>query len=141
MDTEESNELLDRLDTEPERAYWAFETYMTLTSRDRTILAAYRSHVGNPYVVKPSDMWSGWSSQFAERERAAAYDDHLASMRREAFERGTEQEAERQSALAERNRNRINELVTMGYAVGRKADQSTRSTSGSREAEFRPRVR
>jgi hypothetical protein len=55
--------------------------------------------------VKPSDTWSKWSSEFAWRERAAAYDDHLASVRREAFERGIEEEAERQGALAEHNRS------------------------------------
>ncbi len=34
-------------------------------------------------------------------------------MRRVAFERGIEEEAERQGALAERNR--MNELMTVGY--------------------------
>jgi hypothetical protein len=32
-----------------------------------------------------------------------------------AFERGIEQEAEKQGALAERNRNRFNEFMTLGY--------------------------
>lgn len=39
----------------------------------------------------------------------------MASKRREACERGMEEEAERQGALAERNRNRMNELMTLGY--------------------------
>ena len=117
MDTEneKSKELWDRLDNEPERAYRAFEVFLSLPSGDRTILEAYRTHVGNPNAAKPSDTWSGWSSQFAWRERAAAYDDHMASKRREAYERGIEDEAERQGALAERNRNRMNELMTVGY--------------------------
>ncbi len=114
MDTE-SKELWDRLENEPERAYRAFECYLDLPSGERTILEAYRSHVGNPQAVKSSDTWSRWSSQFAWRERAAAYDDHLASVRRVAYERGVEEEAERQGVLAERNHNRMNELMTLGY--------------------------
>ncbi len=115
MDTEKSKELWDRLENEPERAYRAFESYLTLPSGERTILSAYRHHVGNPDAAKPSDTWSGWSSQFAWRERAAAYDDHMASKRREAYERGVEEEAERQGALAERTRGHMFELLTLGY--------------------------
>jgi len=69
-------------------------------SGERTLLAAYRQHVGNPGAVKPSDTWSGWSHTFAWRERARAYDDHLASVRREAFERAIEEEAARQAREA-----------------------------------------
>ena len=115
MDTEKSRELWECLENEPERAYRAFESYLALPSGERTILEAYRSYVGNPQAVKPSDTWSRWSSQFAWRERAAAYDDHLASVRRDAFERGIEEEAERQGVLAERTRNRMNELMTVAY--------------------------
>ncbi len=103
------------VENEPERAYRAFEAYLTLPSGDRSILEAYRSYVGNPGAAKPSDTWSGWSRQYAWRERAAAYDDHLAGLRREAYERGVEEEAERQGAIAERNRNRANELMTLSY--------------------------
>src|SRR5688572_28341234 len=70
MDTEK-RELWDRLENEPERAYRAFESYLALPSGERTLLEAYRRHVGNPHAVKPSDTWSGWSRQFAWRERAA----------------------------------------------------------------------
>ena len=105
----------ERLENEPERAYRAFEAFLALPSRERTLLGAYRVHVGNPHAAKPSDTWSGWSSRFAWRERAAAYDDHLASVRRVAYERGIEEEAERQGVLSERNRNRMNELMTLGY--------------------------
>lgn len=115
MDTEKSKELWDRLENEPERAYRAFESFLALPSGERTLLEAYRQHVGNPDAAKPSDTWSKWSSCFAWRERAAAYDDRMASKRREAYERGVEEEAERQGALAERSRNRMNELMTLGY--------------------------
>src|SRR5919112_6098710 len=111
----QKRELWDRLENEPDRAYRAFECFLNLPSGERTLLEAYRQHVGNPDAAKPSDTWSRWSSQFAWRERAAAYDDHLASKRREAFERGVEEEAERQGALAERNRNRMKELMTLSY--------------------------
>jgi hypothetical protein len=115
MDTERSKELWDRLENEPERAYRAFESYLALPSGKRTVIEAYRVHVGNPEAVKPSDTWVRWSSEFAWRERAAAYDDHMANKRRDAFERGIEEEAERQGALAERTRGRMFELLTSGY--------------------------
>jgi len=92
METEK-RELWNRLDNEPERAYRAFECFLNLPSGERTLLAAYRQHVGNPDAVKPSDTWSRWSSGFAWRERAAAYDDHLASVRFEAHEQVIKEEA------------------------------------------------
>jgi hypothetical protein len=114
MDTEKT-ELWDRLENEPERAYRAFECFLALPSSERTLLAAYRQHVGNPDAVKPSDTWSGWSSRFAWRERAAAYDDHLASLRREAHEQVIKEEAARQAREVERTRYRYNELMTVAY--------------------------
>jgi hypothetical protein len=111
----QKRELWDRLENEPERAYRAFECFLRLPSGERTLLGAYRQHVGNPDAVKPSDTWSRWSSQFAWRERAAAYDDHLASLRREAYERAIEEEAERQAREVEKVRGRYNELMTVAY--------------------------
>ena len=97
MDIEKKEELWDRLENEPERAYLAFEVFLGLPGGERTLLGAYRRHVGNPGAAKPSDTWSGWSGSFAWRKRAAAYDDHLASVRRGAYERAVEEEAERQA--------------------------------------------
>jgi hypothetical protein len=114
MDTEKT-ELWERLENEPERAYRAFEAFLSLPGRERTLLEAYRQHVGNPDAVKPSDTWSRWSSEFAWRERVAAYDDHLASLRREARERVIEEEAERQARQVEKTRGRMNELLTVAY--------------------------
>jgi len=114
MDTQK-RELWDRLENEPERAYRAFECFLALASNERTLLGAYRQHVGNPEAVKPSDTWTRWSSDFAWRERAAAYDDHLASVRRDAYERAIEEEAGRQAREVEKARYRCNELLTLGY--------------------------
>jgi hypothetical protein len=111
----QKRELWDRLENEPERAYRAFESFLHLPSSERTLLAAYRQHVDNPDVTKPSDTYSGWSHRFAWRERAAAYDDHLASLRREAYERVIEEEAARQAREVEKARGRYNELMTMAY--------------------------
>src|SRR5215211_7918241 len=105
MDTEK-RELWHRLTTEPERAHRAFQCFLNLPSGERTLLAAYKLHVDNPNAGKPSDTWTRWSNNFAWRERAAAYDDHMANKRRQAYERGVEEEAERQGALAERTRGR-----------------------------------
>jgi hypothetical protein len=114
MDTEK-RELWDRLENEPERAYRAFECFLGLPSRERTLLEAYRRHVGNPDAAKPSDTWSGWSTTFAWRERAAAYDDHLASVRREAYERAIQEEAARQAREVEKTRGRMNELLAVAH--------------------------
>jgi hypothetical protein len=111
----ENKEVWDRLENEPERAYRAFESFLALPGGKRTLLEAYRQHVGNPDAVKPSDTWSGWSNTFAWRERAAAYDDHLASLRRDAYERVIEEEAQRQAREIEKTRYRFNELMTMAY--------------------------
>src|SRR5215204_3112473 len=127
----QKRELWDRLENESDRAYRAFECFLNLPSGERTLLGAYRRHVGNSEAAKPSDTWSGWSNAFAWRERAAAYDDHLASRRREAYERGIEEEAERQGALAERTRNRFSELMTVGYeAAMRSLEESVEEGGG-----------
>jgi hypothetical protein len=114
MDTEK-RELWDRLENEPERAYRAFQSFLNLPGGERTLLGAYKRHVGNPDAAKPSDTWSGWANTFAWRERAAAYDDHLASVRREAYERAMEEEAERRAREVEKTRGRMNELMTVAY--------------------------
>ncbi|MDQ3864050.1 MAG: hypothetical protein M3317_11240, partial [Actinomycetota bacterium] len=112
---EKNKEHWDRLENEPERAYRAFESYRNLPSGERTLIAAYRGHVGNPDAAKPSDTWSRWCGEFAWRERAAAYDDHFESMRREAYERVIEEEAQREAREIERMRGRFNELMTVAY--------------------------
>jgi hypothetical protein len=111
----QKRELWDRLENEPERAYRAFECFLSLPSGERTLLGAYRQHAGNPDAVKPSDTWSRWSSEFGWRERAAAYDDHLASVRRDAHEQVIKEEAARQAREVEKVRGRMNELLTVAY--------------------------
>lgn len=111
----QKKELWERLENEPERAYRAFECFLNLPSGERTLLAAYRNHVDNPDAAKPSDTWSGWSITFAWRERAAAYDDHLARLRRDAYEQAISEEAARQAREVEKARGRSSELLTLGY--------------------------
>src|SRR5215216_331781 len=111
----QKKELWERLENEPERAYRAFECFLSLPSGERTLLRAYRQHVGNPDAVKPSDTWSRWSKEFAWRERAVAYDNHLASVRREAYERAIEEEAARQAREVEKMRGRYNELLAVAH--------------------------
>jgi hypothetical protein len=101
--------------TNPRRAYRAFECFPTLPGDARTVIAAYRRHTGNPEAVKPSDTWSRWSSQFAWRERAAAYDDHIARVHRDAYVRAIEEEAERQARVVEQTRYRFAEMMTRMY--------------------------
>jgi len=115
MDIEKKKELWDRLENEPERAYRAFESYRNLPSAERTLIEAYRQHVGNPGAAKPSDTRGRWSREFAWRERAAAYDAHLDRIRERSIERAIEEEAERQASEAEKTRYRYNELMTYGY--------------------------
>src|SRR5215218_8036992 len=111
----QKRELWDRLENEPERAHRAFECFLRLPSGERTLLGAYRQHVGNPDAVKPSDTWSRWSSEFAWRERAAAYDDHIDRLREKTMEKVIQQQAEEQARQAERMRGRFNEMMTIAY--------------------------
>src|SRR5918999_1138736 len=86
MDIEKSRELWDRLENEPERAYRAFESFRNLPSGERTLIEAYRQHVGNSDAAKPSDTWSRWSREFAWRERAAAYDAYIDRLREKSMQ-------------------------------------------------------
>jgi hypothetical protein len=113
---EKKKELWDRLENEPERAYRAFESYRNLPSGERTLIAAYRHHVGNPDAAKPSDTWSRWSSEFAWRERATAYDAHIDRLREKSVENAIQREAEEQARQLERMRGRFNELMTVAYS-------------------------
>jgi len=72
MDIEKEKELWDRLENEPERAYRAFECYRNLPSGERTLIEAYRQHVGNPHAAKPSDTWSRWSSEVSGSARPSS---------------------------------------------------------------------
>jgi hypothetical protein len=114
MDTEK-RELWDQLSNESERAHRAFQTFLRLPSNNRTVIGAYRNHVNNPTAHKASDTWAKWSRDFAWAERASAYDAYLESLRREAYERVIEEEAEFQARQVEQMRNRMLELMTVGY--------------------------
>ena len=112
MNHEESKELWDRLDNEPERAYRAFRAFLCLPAGRRSVLEAYRSHVANPLASKVSDTFGGWSRQFAWYERAAAYDEHLERLRGKAVEETVEEEAKRHAQLVERSRYEVMEELT-----------------------------
>src|SRR5215213_7127350 len=114
MDTEK-RELWDQLSNESERAYRAFQTFLRLPSNNRTVIGAYRSHVGNEEAHKVSDTWAKWSRDFAWAERASAYDAYLESLRREAYERAIQDQAAQQAREIEKIRYRYNELMTLAY--------------------------
>jgi hypothetical protein len=120
MDIEKKKELWHKLENEPERAFRAFESYRNLPSGERTLIEAYRQHVGNPHAAKPSDTWSRWFSQFAWRERAAAYDAHIDRLRERSIENVIQREAEEQARQLERMRGRFNELMTIAYSEAMK---------------------
>jgi hypothetical protein len=111
----EKQELWHQLSNESERAHRAFRTFLRLPSNNRTVIGAYRSHVGNPVAAKPSDTWAKWSRDFAWAERACAYDAYLESLRREAYERAIQNEAAQQAREVEKIRGRMNELMTVAY--------------------------
>ena len=114
MDTEK-RELWDQLSNESERAHRAFQTFLRLPSNNRTVIGAYRSHVGNPEAAKVSDTWAKWSRDFAWAERASAYDAYLEGLRREAYERAIQEEAAHQAREVEKTIGRMNELLTVAY--------------------------
>jgi hypothetical protein len=134
MDIEkESNEQLwHRLQNEPRRAFEAFQTFLSLPSGSRTVVEAYRRHVNNAHATRVSDTWTRWSRDFAWSERAAAFDDHLESLRREAYERVVVEESERQAREVERMRGRYNELMTLGY------ERAMGWLEGAESSDFRP---
>ena len=109
-------ELWHRLENEPDRAYEAFQTFLSLPSGDRTLVAAYRAFVGNPDASKLSDAWNGWARHYAWKERARAYDAHIDRIRRTAMEKAIEEEAAEQARQAERTRYHLNELLTNFHA-------------------------
>jgi hypothetical protein len=111
----EKRELWDRLNNESERAHRAFQTFLNLPSNDRTVIEAYRSHVGNPEAAKPSDTWARWSRDFAWSERASAYDAYLESLRREAYEQVIKEQAAQQAREVEKARGRYHELMTLAF--------------------------
>ncbi len=86
-----------------------------LPNAGRTLIEAYRQHVGNPDAAKPSDTWSRWSSEFAWRERAAAYDAHIDRLREKSMEKAVQREAEERARQVERISGRFNELMTIAY--------------------------
>src|SRR5215203_4932724 len=114
METQK-RELWDRLENEPERAFRAFEAFLSLPSGDRTLVAAYRYYVDNPNASKPSDTWVAGAHRYAWKERAGAYDAHIDRIRRNAMEEAIEQEAAEQARQAERTRNHLSELMAVGY--------------------------
>jgi len=132
MDIEKKRELWERLENESERAYRAFESYRTLPSAERTLIAAYRQYVSNPHAAKPSDTWSRWVNQFAWRERATAHDAHLDRLRERSIEKAIREEAERQARETERTRYRYNELMTVTY------DRAMEWLENAQSSDFRP---
>jgi len=121
MNHEESKELWDRLGNETGRAYSAFCAFLCLPAGKRSVLEAYRSHVGNPTAPKVSDTFGGWSRRFAWCERAAAYDEHLERLRANAVEEAIGEQAKRHASLVEKARYETMEELSalhvgvMGY--------------------------
>ena len=112
----EKRELWDSLDSEPSRAYEAFQTYLSLPSGDRTLVAAYRHYVDNPNALKASDTWVAWAHRYAWKDRAKAYDSHIDRIRRKGMEEAIEQAAAEQARQAERARYHLNDLLTNYHA-------------------------
>lgn len=93
-----------RLEPETDRANDGFRTFLSLPSSDRTLVAAYRSYVGNPNASKVSDAWNEWARRYAWKERARALDAHIDPVRRDAMEKAVEEQAAEQARQAERTR-------------------------------------
>jgi hypothetical protein len=116
MDTKRSPEVWDRLSNESGRAYEAFKVYMHLPPAERTVTAAWRRWTENPEAVRPSPFFEGWAREYAWPERARTHDHHLELIRRRGMEKAIEAEAAEQARQAERQRNRLNEMMALGYA-------------------------
>lgn len=74
---------------ETAKAYEAFCSYLQLPTAGRTVLAAYNANqqkTGKKQAKSTPGNWTFWSSNFKWKERAGAYDNHLASELRKTQE-------------------------------------------------------
>lgn len=98
----------ERLKDETALQYKAFECYLLLDARERTIPHAWRRYCDqvpdHASGENPSAKFRYWASENLWSERAAAYDDHISTKRRAAYEKGIEREAKKQGIDVEKIR-------------------------------------
>jgi hypothetical protein len=115
MDTNKSPEIWDQLTIETARAYEAFKVFMFISPAERSLVGAWREWTDNPEAKRPSPFFEEWAREYAWSERARAHDAHIERIRRRAMEKAIEEEAEFQTRQTEQLRNRMLELMTVGY--------------------------
>jgi hypothetical protein len=99
-------------DDENERQYKAFECYLSIDPRVRTIENAWTKYIEitpDASGAQPSSSFKQWSRKFKWAERARAADADLAKKRRGAYEKGVVKEAQRQGVNVERLRDNLQE--------------------------------
>lgn len=72
-----------RLEDEDHKQYWAFHLYLVQPGAERSIDNACR--MAFPERQRAPGRWYEWASAYAWRERARAWDDHLAERERRAI--------------------------------------------------------
>jgi hypothetical protein len=92
---------------ETDRQYKAFECFLEIDPRVRTIENAWTKYTEiteDASGHQPSSSFHAWSRKFKWHDRAKAYDQHLATKRRNAREAGIVKEAKRQGVSIEKVR-------------------------------------
>lgn len=95
---------------ESARQYKAFECYLGIDPRNRSLPNAWKEFAKVDEKATgdiPSGAFRNWAAEYCWKERAAAYDDHIASVRRKAHEKGIQKEAEKSGIDVERQRTQL----------------------------------
>lgn len=94
---------------ENERQYKAFECYMEIDPRVRTLPNAWTKYkeIFEEASGDISSSFRDWSRKYKWSDRAKAYDQHLATKRRGAYEAGIVKEAKRRGVDVERLRETL----------------------------------
>lgn len=87
--SENPDNLWERWNKESAIAFEAFNGYLALPAKERTLYAAYcanQQEIGKKPAKQAPGQWTLWSTLFQWKDRAVAYDNHVAHLARQAQE-------------------------------------------------------
>lgn len=143
MTTGQDRKPWERLDSETPRAYEAFRVYRSLTPEKRSLEAVAERARRKQGKGKASARWTPgyiteWSATHRWVERAAAYDDHLDEVRRQASERAiaemSRKHAEGMRKIFDRGLKRIEDLPDADIKGGLALELAVQGMRGERLA-------
>ncbi len=104
---------------ESHQAFAAFEVYRDLGA-PRTVVEAYRQKLGKPDAKYANGTWNRWAQHWHWPQRAAAWDDHLDEVTRQAQENAARAEGEQ---LAELRRSQRQRELDVGSKLLQRAEE------------------